>query len=187
MGFLLIRSNRIRYSYMEAIDIAISFIKRFEGLATLTPDKQHIKAYICPAGVPTIGYGNTFYPNGQKVTINDIITIQRAEEILRWTVGLFANDVKSLVKSTLTENQKASLISFAYNVGSDIDIDTIPEGLGDSTLLKKVNANPNDLTIVNEFMKWDKAWVTKDGVKHLVALPGLIKRRQEEAQLYFTK
>lgn len=172
---------------MEVIDIAISFIKKFEGLETLTPDKQHVKAYICPAGVPTIGYGNTFYSNGQKVSINDIITVQRAEEILRWTVGLFANDVKILVKSKITENQRASLISFAYNVGSDIDIDTIPEGLGDSTLLKKVNADPSDLTIVNEFMKWDKAWVTKNEVRELIALPGLIKRRKEEAQLYFTK
>jgi lysozyme len=153
-------------------------IKFFEGLKKVLPDGK-IAAYICPAGVPTIGYGSTMYPNGQKVNIKDVITLQRAEEIFAWHVGLFEKDVNSLVKTILQPHQFDALVSFAYNLGSDIDADLIAEGLGDSTLLKKVNANPNDPTIKDEFVKWNKAG------GHVLA--GLTKRRQMEADLYFTR
>ena len=70
------------------------------------------------------------------------------------------------------------MVSFAFNVGSDIDVDNIPEGLGDSTLLRKVNANPNDPSIAREFIKWNKA-----GGR---VLDGLTKRRIQESELYFS-
>jgi len=147
-------------------------ITTFEGLM--------LKPYLCSAGVPTIGYGNTFYPNGRKVTLKDpAITKEYAFEIFKFVADLFAKDVKSLVKSTVTQNQFNALVSFAYNVGSDIDQDNIAEGLGDSTLLKKVNANPNDITIINEFLKWNKA--------NGVVIPGLVTRRKKEVSVYFKK
>ena len=147
-------------------------IMNFEGLS--------LKPYLCSAGVPTIGYGNTYYPNGKKVTLKDKpITKEYAIEIFKFIADLFAKDVNSLIKTIVTQNQFNALVSFAYNLGSDIDADDIPEGLGDSTLLKKVNKNPNDLTILNEFLKW----VRSNGK----ISNGLVKRRKLEAKLYFTK
>ena len=147
-------------------------IMNFEGLS--------LKPYLCSAGVPTIGFGNTFYPNGKKVTLRDKPIIKEyAIEIFKFIADLFAKDVNSLIKTIVTQNQFNALVSFAYNLGSDIDADDIPEGLGDSTLLKKVNKNPNDLTILNEFLKW----VRSNGK----ISNGLVKRRKLEAKLYFTK
>ena len=148
-----------------------ALITGFEGLS--------LKPYLCSAKVPTIGYGNTFYPNGAKVTMRDkTITKEYAFEIFKVVANMFAKDVNNLIKSEVNQNQFNSLVSFAYNVGSDIDVDNIPEGLGDSTLLKKVNINPNDKSIALEFLKWNKA------KGKIVA--GLTKRRQKEAQIYFS-
>lgn len=145
-------------------------IKSFEGLS-LVP-------YKCSAGVPTIGYGNTFYPNGRKVTMKDRpISKAYACQIFEFIADLFAKDVSGLIKSKVSQNQFNILVSFAYNVGTDIDADDIPEGLGDSTLLKKVNANPNDSSISKEFLKWNKA---KGKVNK-----GLTARRAKEAKIYF--
>ena len=147
-------------------------IAEFEGL--------RLKPYRCSAGVPTIGYGSTFYPNGRKVTMRDApISQSQAFDLLKVVADMFAKDVDRLVTSTINQNQFNALVSFAFNLGSDIDADNIPEGLGDSTLLKRVNANPNDANIAKEFIKWNKA----NG--HV--LEGLTKRRIRESSLYFTK
>ena len=147
-------------------------IAQFEGLS--------LKPYLCSAGVPTIGYGSTFYPSGRKVTMSDKpITQETAFWMLKQVANMFAKDVDSLVTSNISQNQFNALVSFAFNLGSDIDADNIPEGLGDSTLLKRVNANPNDPEIAREFVKWNKA-----GGR---VLDGLTKRRLKEAELYFTK
>ena len=157
---------------MKLNEEGYQMIMNFEGLS--------LKPYLCSAGVPTIGYGNTYYPNGKKVTLKDKpITKEYAIEIFKFIADLFAKDVNSLLKTTVTQNQFNALVSFAYNVGSDIDADDIPEGLGDSTLLKKVNKNPNDLSIMAEFLKWNKS---NGKVSN-----GLVKRRKLEAKLYFTK
>ncbi len=147
-------------------------IAQFEGL--------RLKPYLCSAGVPTIGYGSTFYPSGRKVTMSDKpITQETAFWMLKQVANMFAKDVDSLVTSNINQNQFNALVSFAFNLGSDIDADNIPEGLGDSRLLKRVNANPNDPEIAKEFVKWNKA-----GGR---VLDGLTKRRLKEAELYFTK
>lgn len=146
-------------------------IAKFEGL--------RLSPYLCSAGVPTIGYGNTWYPSGAKVTMRDKpITQETAFWMLRKTADMYARDVDKLVTSNINQNKFNALVSFAFNLGSDIDADNIPEGLGDSTLLRKVNANPNDPSIAREFLKWNKA---KGRV-----LDGLTKRRTQEAELYFT-
>ena len=121
-------------------------IAQFEGL--------RLKPYLCSAGVPTIGYGSTFYPSGRKVTMRDKpITQETAFWMLKQVANMFAKDVDSLVTSNINQNQFNALVSFAFNLGSDIDADNIPEGLGDSRLLRRVNANPNDPEIAREFVK----------------------------------
>jgi len=139
----------------------IPIIRKYEGLK--------LNAYICPAGHATIGWGSTFYENGSKVQMGDKITIDRADRLLFDIVQKFEISVRGLVKSSLNENQIGALTSFAFNVGVG--------SLKSSTLLKKVNANPDDLTIRNEFMRWTKA-----GGKQL---KGLVARREAEADLYF--
>jgi lysozyme len=141
----------------------LDLIKSFEGL--------YLKPYLCPANVPTIGYGNTFYENGKKVTLKDpIITESRAIELLMSELGMYEQKVDSYCIDTINQNQFDALVSFCYNVG--------PGNLKSSTLLKKVNANPNDPTIRTEFLKWNKG-----GGK---VLAGLTRRRTAEANLYFS-
>jgi lysozyme len=149
---------------MKLNDKGYELIKRFEGYSD--------RPYKCPAGISTIGYGNTYYPNGTKVKITDKqITREYANEILAHIADKFAEDVLKLVKSKITVNQLNALTSFAYNVGV--------ANLAKSTLLKLVNINPNDGNIAKEFLKWNKA-----GGK---VLNGLTNRRIAESALYFTK
>lgn len=156
---------------MKLDQAGYQLIQEFEGL--------RLKPYLCSAGVPTIGYGNTVYPNGRKVTLKDApITKDYAEQMFLTTADLFAKEVYRLIKSKVNQNQFNALVDFAYNVGTDIDADDIPEGLGDSTLLKKVNKNPNDETIANEFLKWNKA----NGIIN----KGLTTRRKKESKIYLT-
>ena len=145
---------------MEVNKAGRDLIKQFEGCK--------LKAYKCPAGLDTIGYGNTFYPDGTKVKPGDVITQERSNELLDIIVEDFAKKVKPLIKQNLTDNNFSALVSFAYNAGVT--------NLKNSTLLKKVNANPKDPSIRAEFMKWVRA---NDKV-----LNGLVKRREAEAKLY---
>ena len=145
-------------------DLGKELIKGHEGLM--------LKAYPDPAtgGEPwTIGYGNTFYEDGSKVKPGEKITKDRAEKILNHVLDGFSQKVKDLIKSNVTDNQFAALVSFAYNCGIG--------NLQKSTLLKKVNANPSDPTIRDEFAKWNKAAGK--------VMAGLTKRRADEANLYF--
>jgi len=141
----------------------LEVIKSFEGI--------RLKPYLCPAKIPTIGYGATFYEDGKKVTMKDpAITEERATQLLMHTLSKFEQYVDSYCRDDVNQNQFDALTSFCYNLG--------PANLKSSTLLKKVNANPNDETIRQEFMKWNKA-----GGR---ALAGLTRRRQSEADLYFS-
>jgi lysozyme len=145
---------------MEVNKAGKDLIKQFEGCK--------LKAYKCPAGLDTIGYGNTFYPDGTKVKPGDVITQQQAEEYFDAVVNDFAKQVDVLVKSNVTANNFSAIVSFTYNVGIG--------NLKNSTLLKKVNANPKDPSIKAEFNKWTRA--------NNVVLSGLVKRREAEAKLY---
>ena len=140
----------------------LELIKSFEGF--------YSKPYLDPIGIPTIGYGATYYPNKKKVTMKDKpLTEKEASDLLKEMMVTYENDVKRLVKRELNQNQFDALVSFTYNLGS--------ANLGKSTLLKKVNANPCDKTIKDEFLTWNKA-----GGK---VLNGLTRRRNAEAELYF--
>ncbi len=137
-------------------------IKQFEGCK--------LTAYQDSVGVWTIGYGSTYYENMQKVKKGDKVSQQRANEIFEFVANRFARNVDDIITSQPSQNQFNAVVSLAYNIG-----------LGNfqkSTLLKKLNRNPNDKTIKDEFMKWINA-----GGK---PLQGLINRRKKEAGIYFS-
>jgi lysozyme len=141
----------------------LELIKQFEGLK--------LKPYLCPASIATIGYGNTYYPNGQKVKLTDpAITQEKADELLKFLLVSYEKAVDSFCHDDISQGNFDALTSFAYNLGTN--------ALQKSTLIKKVNANPKDVTIADEFLKWNKA--------NGRVLVGLTKRRQAEANLYFS-
>lgn len=147
---------------MKTSKAMIEKIGEFEGLSLI--------AYKCPAGVPTIGYGSTRF-NGKPVVLGMKITKEQALEQLAKDVETFEKQVSSVVKVSLTQHQFDALVSFCYNVGIG--------NLKSSSLLRKVNMNPNDSSIRANFAAWNKA-----GGK---VLNGLIRRREKEADWYFTK
>ena len=137
---------------MTGLDI----VRFYEGL--------RLQAYLCPAGIPTIGYGHT-----KNVKLGDVCTKQQAEEWLENDFFMAKTDVKAVVKVPLRQNQLEALSSFVFNLGV--------RKLIQSTLLKKLNAG--DYTgAASEFDKW----VYSGGVK----LTGLIKRRAAEKQLFLS-
>ena len=141
----------------------LELIKKYEGFRA--------EPYKCPAGVPTIGYGATYYPDGKRVKMTDKpITEKQAADLLKQMVVPFEKAVDSYCIDTINQNQFDALVSFAYNVGTN--------ALKNSTLLKKLNVNANDPTIKDEFMKWVKACGR--------TLKGLVTRRKEESELYFS-
>jgi lysozyme len=142
----------------------IDLIKSFEGYKS--------KPYLDSAGIPTIGYGNTYYPDGRRVRLNDpSINESMSHQLLMDMIKTFESGVLSSVTSRINQNQFDALVSFSYNVGLS--------NLRKSTLLRKVNANPNDKSIRDEFMRWNKS-----GGK---VLSGLTRRRDAESNLFFRK
>lgn len=139
---------------MKTSDKGIELIKRHEEL--------RLKAYQCPAGVWTIGYGST-----GGVRPGDVITEAQAEVKLREDLRTAENEVNRH-KLNINQNQFDALVSFTFNVGSG--------NFRSSTLLKRIKENPNHPDIENQFGRWIYA---KGRV-----LPGLVKRRKEEANLY---
>ena len=138
-------------------------ITKFEGFSAAP--------YLCSAGVPTIGYGSTFYIDGFKVTMKDrAISETQALVMFKIIADEFATKVLKLLKHVVTQNQFNSLVSFAYNCGIT--------NFAKSTLLKKVNINPDDPAIRYEFLKWNKA---KGKI-----IVGLTRRRNEEVRIYFS-
>ena len=148
---------------MQISEKGLNLIKKFEGFSS--------KPYLCPANVPTIGFGSTYYENGMLVTLDDdSISEQRATEILKFTTDkMYGSFVNKAVKVKLNQNQFDALVSFAYNLGNG--------NLQQSTLLKKVNSN-DFIGASLEFEKWNKA-----GGK---VLSGLTKRRTAEKELFLS-
>lgn len=139
-----------------------TLIKKYEGCK--------LKAYLCPAGIPTIGYGSTYFKDGTKVKIGDTITQEQANELFLDIVKDFVEAVNHLVKAPINQNQFDALVSLCYNIGSG--------NLQKSSLLKKVNVNPSDTSISDSFKLWNKG-----GGK---VLSGLVARRKAESELYFS-
>lgn len=153
---------------LRTTERARTLIKLSEGL--------RLTAYLCPAGVWTIGYGAT----GPGIRKGMVWTLEQAEARFLRDVAEVESQVRFLLAGKpCTQGQFDALVSFAYNVGADIDDDTIAEGLGDSTLFKKHLAG-DYAGAAKEFAKWNKARVNGK----LVPLDGLTTRRAEEAAMY---
>lgn len=156
---------------MQLSEQGIDLIKGFE--------KCQLDAYQDSVNIWTIGWGNTFYENNKRVKAGDKLSQKRADELFKHIMQRFVNDVNYLILDIpIKQQQFDALVSFAYNIGSDMNNNGVAEGLGDSTLLKKIKANPDDPSISAEFLKWNKA-----KGKTLV---GLTRRRKAEANLYVT-
>lgn len=141
----------------------VNLIKHFEGL--------WLEAKPDPINIPTIGWGTIRHPNGTKVKVGDKCTIKQANE---WLLQEIAEKEKAVAKLTegvkLTQGQYDALVSFVYNVGEG--------SLKRSTLLKKILLNPNDATIEQEFLRFNKASGR--------VFEGLTRRRKSESHLYKT-
>lgn len=142
----------------------IELIKEFESC--------RLGAYLDGGGVPTIGFGHT-----HGVKMGDVVTYAEAVEIFELDLRIYEQGVDRLVTAPINENEFSALVSFAYNVGLDEDTDDVAEGLGDSTLLKKLN-NFNYIGAADQLLLW-----VKDGGK---TIPGLTRRRIAERRLFLT-
>lgn len=135
-------------------------IKAWEGC--------RLVGYRCPAGVPTIGYGHT----GPEVKIGQRITQAQADEYFERDIARFSVLMMDALRNVKMKGcQFDALTSLAYNIGVG--------NFKSSTLLKKVKADADDPSIRQEFARWINA-----GGR---VLPGLVKRRAEEANHYFGK
>jgi lysozyme len=149
---------------MKSSDNGIRLIQEFEGL--------RLTSYLCSAGVPTIGYGATFYQDGSKVKLGQTITNTQANQLLKDHLKEFEGAVIGLLNTTkVNQNQFDALVSFTFNLGA--------ANLAKSQLLRFIKANPNDPKIAAEFAKWNRAGGEVSR--------GLVRRRKKEAELYFTK
>lgn len=141
---------------------AIKLIKEFEQL--------YLEAYLCPAGVWTIGWGHT---KGVKPGMK--ITEEQAEELLEEDMQEAIRVVERL-NVDLSDNQYNALVSFVFNIGGS--------AFATSTIRRKILANPENPKIAEEIKKWKYA--TNPKTKKKEVLPGLVRRRKREAELYFS-
>ena len=145
---------------MKTGQAGIDLIKRFEGFSS-TP-------YLCPADVPTIGYGNTRRFDGSRVAMDDEpISEADGEALLAHELLSFERSVDKLITAELTQVMFDALVSFTYNLGSG--------NLQSSTLRMKLNRGHYE-GAADEFPKWRKAQGR--------VLQGLVRRRIAERKLF---
>jgi len=138
----------------------LDFLAKEEGL--------RLEPYLDSVGIPTIGIGSTYYENGNRVRMVDPpITKERAFELFSNVLESYEKTVWSITRDDINQNQFNALVSLCFNIGSG--------AFKGSTLVKRVNVNPNDPSIRQAFEMWKNA-----GGK-----PILLKRRKREADLYF--
>lgn len=145
---------------MKISQNGIDLIKIFEGCK--------LKSYRCPAGVWTIGYGNTFYLDGSKILMGQKISQIEADMLLLKLLPKYEATVDRNIKISLTQNQYDALVSFCWNCGSS------------QALFRLVNQKATDEVIYDW---WINHYVTGGGK----LLQGLINRRRKEADLFIKK
>lgn len=160
---------------MQLDSVGLNFIKQREGL--------RLYSYLDVAGVPTIGYGTTVYPNGIKVKLHETCTSLQADNYFNHDIFEFEKAVtESLLNvNAITQNMFNALVACCYNIG-------IPS-FKKSTLLKRINTitiRDNRESISEAFLMWNKISVIRNGVKTLEVSPGLVNRRKKEIELYFS-
>jgi lysozyme len=149
---------------MELSDKGAEDLKGSEGFRSQPyPDGE---------GVPTIGFGSTFYENGTRVTLKDApITKERALQLFKVTLKQYTSAVDKNVTVPLTQNEFDALVEFTYNVG-------VAAFIG-STLLKRLNAGAPKDQVAAQFLRWNK-----DEGK---VVPGLTNRRKRESTKFLGK
>ena len=135
----------------------VELIRHFEGC--------RFDAYLCPAGVWTIGYGHT-----ADVKEGDSIDQEAAEAFLIEDLEKFEQAVTRLVEVPLTQQQFDALVSWTFNLGAG--------NLAESTLLRKLN-NYQYAEVPEQMMRWVRAGGQ--------VLDGLVRRRAAEAALFQNK
>ncbi len=132
----------------------LSLIKKFEGC--------ELEAYLCPAGVWTIGYGHT-----KDVKEGDKINRDEADYLLQEEMIEYESYINDFVEVPLEQNQFDALCSWVYNLG--------PTNLKNSTMLRVLNEEKYT-DVPQEIKRWNKAGGE--------VLDGLIKRREAEAKMF---
>lgn len=135
---------------MRTSQEGINLIKEFEGC--------RLKAYLCPAGKPTIGYGHT-----ASVKMGQTITQAQAESFLKDDLEKFERMVEKY-DSTYhwNQNQFDALVSFAFNVGNITQL--------------TANGNRSITTISQKMLQYNKSAGK--------VLAGLTERRKKERALF---
>jgi lysozyme len=165
LGFIKKASSAATIAYAQSKG-GLELIKGFEGV--------RLKAYRDTAGIWTIGWGSTRWANGTPVKKGDkLVNIDCADDLFDLTLQSYVDDVRSLVKVPLTQNQFDALVSFQYNTG----------GLEGSTLLKKLNGRDYQ-GAADQFMLWDK--VTDPITRQKKPFEVLTERRTKEQKLFLT-
>ena len=156
----------------------LTLVKAFEGLPDGDPTTVNLDPYLDPIGIWTIGYGHAIrgangkYLRGEadrekaKALYPDGLTLEQAELLLRADMLDSCRDVQAVVKVPLSDNQFAALVSFEFNCG----------GLGQSTLLRMLNAGEPSEAVASQLLRWNRA-----GGK---VLAGLTRRRRAEMDLF---
>lgn len=152
-----VASDKITQLSLAGIDL----IGNFEGI--------RLEAYQDSAGVCTIGYGTTVYPNGAPVQPNDQCSIEQARSFMHHDLARFEKAVSSSVKVPLTQNQFDALVSLSYNIGAG--------AFTNSTLLKLLNQGD----YVGASHQFD-VWIKAGGQ----TVQGLVNRRAVE-KAYFLR
>lgn len=150
---------------MKTSQNGYELIKAFEGLHKVKSDGM-VRAYRCPAGKWTIGWGHT-----KGVKSGMTATPAECEEFLKLDVEDVEYAVNRRIKVAVTQNQLDAIVSFVFNVGVG--------NFERSTLLRKLNTEDYDGAAA-QFVRWNKARVDGD----LVTLSGLTRRRTAEAALF---
>ena len=144
----------------------LELIRRWEGL--------RLQAYLDASGVASIGYGNTLHSDGTPVQLGDTISAAEAEELITKQLNNLSEQLHELLKVSVQQPQLDALVSLAYNIGIG--------ALQRSTLLAQLNSGDYQAA-ADQFRRWTKA---SDGKGGLMELPGLVRRRQEERQLFLS-
>lgn len=144
---------------MRTNKAGLDLIKEFEG--------WRAKAYKCPAGVWTIGYGHTSMAGAPAVKPGMVITREEGEQILRRDLKIYEDGVKTAIRVPLNSNQFSACVSLCYNIGVG--------GFRKSSVARFCNQSQWQKA-ADAFALWNKA-----GGR---VLPGLTRRRAAEASLF---
>lgn len=154
---------------MEISNKGLNIIKEFEGYRST--------AYQCAAGVWTIGWGTTKYPNGNSVKSGDTCTESQATNYLKHDIEIYVNAVNTYLDTDskyVNQNIFDALVSFSYNLGANI----LNESTGNNQIASLTNKG-NYTEATRQMKLFNKA----GGVVN----QGLVNRREKEVELYLTE